>query len=300
MTTTPATPSVTLLGTKGGPAIRPGSSMPTATLVRLAGRTVLVDAGLGAARGVCAAGIDLHAIDLVVITHLHSDHVLELGPLLHTAWTAGLARPVPVIGPAGLADYWRHFLAAMAFDVELRVADEGRVPLAPLADIREIAPDATTGADSRTVWRDVGTDGLVIEAVRNHHPPIAQSYALRLSGEGRCIVLSGDTAPFEGWETFCRGADLLVHETMLHDGVEALIAAHPDPDPRLRAHILRSHTEAGAVGRLAMRAGVRALALNHFVPDGLPGFGPDAYAAAVRRHYGGPLYVGRDGMRIAL
>ncbi|MEM7489194.1 MAG: MBL fold metallo-hydrolase [Pseudomonadota bacterium] len=274
---------------KGGPAIRPGSNRPTSILVRMGGKTVLVDAGLGAAMGVCDQGVALTEIDLIAVTHLHSDHYLELGPLLHTAWTGGLARSVPVIGPAGLDAYWQHFLAAMAFDVELRQGDEGRVPLAPLIDL-DVLDD---GFD-----RTFGT--LRIEALRNDHPPIADSFALRLTAGDRRIVLSGDTAPLPALADFARGADLLIHEAMLIDGVAATVARIPDPDPRLEVHILRSHTPAHEVGRLATEAGVAALALNHFVPDGLPGFGEADWVREVRRHWDGPLHIGRDGMRIPL
>ena len=38
---------VSLLGVKGGPAIRPGSNMPTSTLIHINGKNLLVDAGLG-------------------------------------------------------------------------------------------------------------------------------------------------------------------------------------------------------------------------------------------------------------
>ncbi len=79
--------------------------MPTSMLMRLAGKTIVVDAGLGVTRGICDQGVALTDIYLIVITHLHSDHYLELGPLLHTAWTAELNRPVPVIGPKGLSTY---------------------------------------------------------------------------------------------------------------------------------------------------------------------------------------------------
>ncbi|MEM8824714.1 MAG: MBL fold metallo-hydrolase [Pseudomonadota bacterium] len=274
---------------KGGPAVRPGSNRPTSILVRMAGQTILVDAGLGAAMGVCDQGIALTEIDLIIVTHLHSDHYLELGPLLHTAWTCGLAKPLPVIGPPGLEAYWRHFLDAMAFDVDLRQRDEGRPPLAPLAAIEEL----TDGFE--TVLGDVR-----IAALRNDHPPIEDSFALRLIAGETAVVLSGDTAPLPAMEAFARGADLLVHEAMLVDGVAATIARIPDPDPRLEQHILRSHTPAAEVGRLAQAAGVKALALNHFVPDGLPGFGEDDWAREVRKHWDGPLHLGRDGMRIAL
>ncbi|QFU09444.1 ribonuclease Z [Rhodobacteraceae bacterium THAF1] len=279
--------SITLMGCKGGPAIRPGSQMPTSTLVRLAGQVVLVDAGLGAARGLCDANVSLTALDAIIITHLHSDHYLELGPLLHTAWTAGLKRPVPIYGPTGLADYWQHFCAAMAFDIDLRIADEGRPDLRDLVTIHEITPSFTIGS-------------LFVTTIRNDHPPIADSFAVRLEGGGKTVVISGDTAPLPAMTDFARDADLLVHEAMLTAGVDALFAATPNGDDRLRTHILRSHTSAEEAGRIATKAGAKHLALNHLVPDGLPGFGPQQWEAPVRQTYDGPLTIGRDGVTIPL
>ncbi|WFU68026.1 hypothetical protein QA636_12000 [Bradyrhizobium brasilense] len=36
------------------------------------------------------------------MTHHHSDHNLELGPLLYNAWAAGLRTPIDVYAPTGL------------------------------------------------------------------------------------------------------------------------------------------------------------------------------------------------------
>jgi len=83
---------VALLGTKGGPAIRPGSSMPTSNLFVLNGMPLVVDCGLGVTRGLVDQGMQLKDVSTIFITHLHSDHYIELGPLLHTAWTSGLKR----------------------------------------------------------------------------------------------------------------------------------------------------------------------------------------------------------------
>jgi len=282
------TATITLLGTKGGPAIRPGSNMPTALLIQMGGRTILVDAGLGAARGVCAAGVPLTGIDLIVVTHLHSDHYLELGPLLHTAWTAGLTRPVPVIGPAGLRAYWDGFLASMDFDIDLRQRDEGRVPLAPLMDLSQI--------DDGAIW----SAGPTITALRNDHPPITDSFALRFDHDGQSIVFSGDTAYMTAMADFAQGADILIHEAMLRDGVEALVARMTNGDARLRTHILRSHTSAEDVGRIARDAGVGALVLTHRVPDSDPDFPDTAWAAEVRRNWDGPLHFGTDGLSLSV
>jgi len=43
--------TVALLGTKGGPAIRPGSTMPTSNMIQLNGKLAVVDCGLGVSRG---------------------------------------------------------------------------------------------------------------------------------------------------------------------------------------------------------------------------------------------------------
>lgn len=281
--------SVTLLGVKGGPAIRPGSNMPTAILVSLGGVRVLVDAGLGAARGVCDAGVALTDLDAILITHLHSDHYLELGPLLHTAWTAGLTRPVPIWGPPGLAPYWQGFLAAMDHDIRLRIEDEGRPDLAALVDLRTVTPGEV-----------IGIGDLSVDAMENVHPPVSPSYAFRLVAGGKTVVLSGDTAAMPAMEAFARGADLLVHEAMLEAGVDAVVAKAANGDERLRAHILRSHTSAQDAGRIAASAGVARLALNHFVPDGLPGFTERHWQKAVRTTWTGDLILGRDGLRIEL
>ncbi len=281
--------SVSLLGVKGGPAISPGSNMPVSTLVQMAGQTVLVDAGLGVTRGICDQGVALTGIDLILITHLHSDHYLELGPLFHTAWVAGLKRPIPVIGPKGLADYWQGFLQSMAFDINLRIQDEGRCALSPLPQIHEIAEGTV---------HDRG--GLQICALRNDHPPIDDSFALSFQTEAHKLVLSGDTTYFEPMIGFARDADILVHEVLLEQGVDRLCAGLKVPDGRLKRHLMRSHTRAQDVGRIASQAGVKHLVLNHFVPGADPALQDADWTAAVRETWDGPLTLGVDGLRLAL
>ncbi|MEO1562250.1 MAG: MBL fold metallo-hydrolase [Pseudomonadota bacterium] len=282
-------PSLTLMGVKGGPAIRPGSNMPTSLLVQMTGKNILLDAGLGVTHGICRAGIALTDIDAVYITHLHSDHYLELGPFFHTAWTAGLNRPIPVIGPNGLISYWEQFLKSMAFDIELRLADEGRPALAQMFKFTQL--------DEGTA---VSPDGIQVSAILNDHPPIKESFALKFEGDGKTFVFSGDTARLPEMPKFAKDADLLVHEAMMIEGVDRLVAKLPNQGDRLRRHILGSHTPAHLVGEIAAAANVKHLALTHLVPDGDPLISEDDWIKEVRRAYDGPLTIGRDGVSLKL
>ena len=64
-------------------------------------------------------------------------------------------------------------------------------------------------------------------------------------------------------------------------------------------HLHRSHTSAGDVGRIAQEAGMKKLALNHFVPDGDPDSSDADWSGEVRKHWSGPLILGADGMSVA-
>jgi ribonuclease BN (tRNA processing enzyme) len=279
---------IILLGTKGGPAIRQGGALPTASVLRLAGRTMLIDCAIGAARSAVEAGVGLLQIDDIFITHLHSDHVLELGPLIYTAWTTGLQRSITVYGPPGIAEYWEGFLASMAFDYRIRLADEGRPPLTDLVQIKTYGPGEVMRSDT-----------LIVDALRVDHPPVTDCFALRFATAGTVVVFSSDTCYFPPLGDFARGADVLVHEAMLTDGVEALIKRTPGAS-RLREHLYASHTRAEDVGRIASSAGVGHLVLNHLLPADDPNFSQADWHAAIQPTWAGPLTVGRDGLRIPL
>lgn len=278
-----------LLGTKGGPAIRPNSTMPTAHLLHLNGQSIVVDCGLGVSRGITDQGMDLKTLSVIFITHMHSDHYLELGPMLHTAWTAGLKTPVTIYGPDGIDSYWQGFLLSMKADIDLRIADEGRPDLAALITIHTIDVDTP-----------IYLDGITVKAMRTVHPPLIDCYALSFQSDARHVVFSGDTAYLPALADFAKGADLLVHEAMLVEALDALMARIGNGDGRLMTHLLQSHTTAADAGKIATSAGVKALAINHLVPSDDPDFGPTDWEKAVRATWSGPLYIGSDGLRITL
>lgn len=279
---------VVLLGVKGGPAVRDKGAWPTSSLIEIGGRRAVVDCGHGVTRGLVEAGVALRDLSLVFITHLHSDHYLELGPLLHTAWTTGMRHPVRVFGPVGLKRHVELFLEAMAFDIDTRIADEGRPDLRKLVQVHEHGEGAVLDEDS-----------FRVDALRVEHPPIVDAFALRFDAGGRRVVFSGDTAFFPALIDFSRGADLLVHEAMLEKGVANIIARTPNVTT-LREHLYAAHTLVEDVGRIAKGAGVGHLALNHLIPADDPAISEADWRAAIAATWSGPLTVGRDGLEIRL
>ena len=277
-----------LLGTKGGPAIRKGGPSPTANLLVIGGYPYVIDCGLGVTRGLVEAGLALPELRCIIITHLHSDHVLELGPLIHTAWTAGLKDKVVVYGPAGTVAVWQGFLASLSYDIAIRIEDEGRPDLARMVEVREYG-DGAVFTDER----------VKLTALRVLHPPVTDCFALRFDHVAGSVVFSADTTYFPPLAAFAQGADILVHEAIYEPGVDRLVARVGN-GVRLKQHLLASHTLAEDVGRIASKAGVGLLALHHLVPADDPLVTEQHWIDALRSQYQGPLVVGRDGLVLPL
>jgi ribonuclease BN (tRNA processing enzyme) len=277
---------VVLLGVKGGPSLRGRGAMPTSSLLELDGKRVVIDCGLGVTSGLVNAGFDLKSLELICITHLHSDHVLELGGLIHTAWVSGLKTNVTVFGPKGIAAYWAGFQQAMAYDIHLRVVDDGRIPLASLVTVIELDQGP------------VPLPGLKTTALRVVHPPVDCALAYRFDGT-KSVTFSGDTTYFPPLGTFASGSDLLIHEAMLPEGIDAILAKTGGGE-KLRAHLNASHTTVDDAARVAKAANVRHLVLNHLVPVDDPRFLPGDWLARVSAVWDGRTSVGYDGLEIPL
>jgi ribonuclease BN (tRNA processing enzyme) len=111
------------------------------------------------------------------------------------------------------------------------------------------------------------------------------------------VVISGDTRYSENLIALAKGADVLVHEVMLVEGVERMISNVRNASDLKRA-IIAHHTSAEEVGRVAAAAGVKKLVLSHFVPAEDALLSERAWVEPIRRHYEGPIVVGTDLLNI--
>jgi ribonuclease BN (tRNA processing enzyme) len=274
-----------LLGTAGGPTPKATRAAPAQAIV-VGDRIYLVDCGDGVARQLALAKLPIQRLRAIFITHQHSDHNAGYGPLFLLGWAAHLVTPVDTYGPPPLVEMTARLLEAYRYDIELRMADEGHPPLAPL-----IRPHEVVAAGE--VFKD---DRVRVTAALNQHPPIQHSFAYRFDTANRSIVISGDTIYSKNVIDLARNADVLVHEVVSRAFWERPDAPQP---PSVIRHILASHTDAEDVGRVAAEAGVRTLVLTHYVPTEGPGAPTDQdWLRAVRRQFKGRVVLGKDLLEI--
>jgi ribonuclease BN (tRNA processing enzyme) len=273
--------SLTLLGTAGGPGghvERAG----IASLVKVNGRSYLIDAGEGVARQLALAGASERDVAGVFLTHLHDDHTAGLPSLISFAYTqsGGQVRKVQVIGPPRTKALVEGLLSYLNVNREIRTVEQPRLkaPPASYVEAREVEPGV--------VYSD---ENLRVTAAENTHFHIAanstavrnRSYAYRFETPGRVIVFTGDTGPSEKVAELARGADILVAEMIS----EKDIASIPPP---ILEHLLTEHLTATEVGKLAAAAKVKTLVLSHIRDVG------EKDVAEIRRHFTGKILVGRD------
>lgn len=276
-----------LLGTKGGPRVGESGRSNPATLLLINDVPYLVDCGYGTTKQLLLAGVAVQRVRFLFITHHHSDHNLEYGPLFYNAWTAGQSIKIDAYGPPGLKKMAEDYFSYQKFDIDTRIVDEGRPDPRPMLTSHEFDKPGVI----------LENDDVKVSSCKVRHPPIEQAYAYRFDARDRSIVISGDTAYSPELAQFAKGADVLVHEVMYLPGVDALVSRIPDAK-RLREHLLAAHTVCGDVGKIATQAGVKTLVLSHFVPGDDASITDEQWSADVRKEFKGQIIVGRDLMEI--
>ena len=330
-----------LLGTAGG-------ANPKATRAGYANAVVagdaayLIDCGEGAHRQLWRAGLTLNTrlapdrplVRALFVTHLHADHIMDLANLLVGSWPphvidvygpapAGL--PIPVFPPGsvrplvfpdaptpGMRETLDQLLRAYAYNINLRVADEGRPDVTGSVNVHEIGvrrdgyePQVDLGciADGRSAASAAPTmepvliypedeHGVTVRAILVQHAPAFPAFGFRFDTPHGSVVFSGDTGPCDNVVRLAQGADVLVHEVIDID-LLALRLRHLPNYQAIRKHLASSHSTPEQVGATASQAAVRTLVLSHLVPADL-GVTEEEWEARLRPHFAGEIVCGVD------
>jgi ribonuclease Z len=276
---------ITLLGT-GGPLPDANRAGP-ATLVRAGGANLLVDAGRGVLMRLAGAGLSVGQLNAVLLTHLHSDHITDLGDLVTTRWiTSFTPSPLPVYGPVGTAKALEALMGSLEADVSYRMGHHEDLTWAPPIEVIEVD---VTGTDIVEVW---SAGDVTVTAAATDHRPVDPSIAFRVDHNGASAVMAGDTVPCAGLDALCTGAGALVHTVLRKDLIGAI------PIARLQ-DTLNYHSSPEQAGDTAQRAGVGTLVLTHYVPAPQPGdLGEWKDLAATT--FDGPIAAGDDLLTVTL
>ena len=286
------------LGTMGGPVPAPDRSQPSNALIH-AGQVYLVDAGDGTVQQLARAGILLPRVRAVFMSHLHVDHTGGLSAVLGLRNQTNVRDPLTVYGPPGTRELVAGMVASMQPAARVGYGIPGQ-PWTP--------PANTVTVIELSDGEQLAVDGMTITAAQNSHYDFApdsvedrnyKSLSFRFDLPGRSIVYTGDTGPSPAVERLAKGADLLVSEMIDMAGTMANVARNsPDMPPeakqRLEQHLSTHHLTPDAVGQLAARAGVKALAITHFAAGTPNPERTKGYVAQIRAHYRGPVTLAND------
>ncbi|ORC06098.1 ribonuclease Z [Mycobacterium persicum] len=271
---------ITLLGT-GSPIPDPNRAGP-ATLVRAGGQVFLIDCGRGVLQRAAAVGVGAAGLSALLLTHLHSDHIADLGDVIITNWVTNFAPappPLQIIGPPGTAEVVAATLRAFGHDIGYRIAHHADLNAPPPVEVHEYT-DAT-------VW---DREGVTIRVAPTDHRPVAPTIGFRIESGGASVVLAGDTVPCASLDELATGADALVHTVIRKD-----ILSHV-PQQRVK-DVCDYHSSVQEAAATANRAGVGTLVMTHYVPAIVAGQ-EDQWRAFAATEFSGAIELGDDLHRV--
>ncbi len=212
------------------------------------GRYWLVDCADSPIDRLLRAGLDPLAVEGVIITHFHPDHVYGLPVFLMGLFLLGMKQGRPRQAPL------RIFARPEVLErVKTMVASyepqmwHGMFPIAYHTIVPEVGAPVGQGATAEDLF------AITAAPTRHSVPSLALRFALPgsvVSGpdarldEARAFVYSSDTAPCPEVEELASGATLLFHEATASEG-----GGHSSPED---------------AASLAARAGVEQLVLIHY------------------------------------
>lgn len=277
---------------------------PSAQSLRVGGTLMLIDCGEGTQIRVREVGLRGATFDVILISHLHGDHVFGL-PGLMSSWTLqGRTKPLTVVGPPGLEAFLRGINQATegswAFPVDFRVAHQGEVfsnedvriaahPLKHRIEAWGYRVDEVTAprkvnfaaavaagleaADFRSLQlgRDARTrDGRVVPNAEVTEP----------GRRGFSMAYLSDTAYVPALANFAQGVEFLYHESTYLIRHQALAAK-------------TGHSTAEEAANVAQAAGAHRLLLGHFSQRYAR---LDDFVAEASSVFSGPVVAATTGM----
>ncbi|MEM6936463.1 MAG: MBL fold metallo-hydrolase [Pseudomonadota bacterium] len=239
---------------------------------------LLVDAGSGVFTRFGEAGASFAELDLLALSHFHTDHAASLPALLKSGYFSRRRRALAIAGPDGAGpfpslDQFLHRLldrreGAFAYLAGYLTGSDGLVKLNPVT-VDLAASDPTMVYDAA---------GLRVEALPVPHG-IVPALAYRVTVAERTLVFGSDqNGSSEAFLDLARDADLLV----LH-------AAIPEGAGRAARSL---HAVPSRLAEIVQEAKPSTVVISHWMARSLRH--KDAIVASIAERYAGNLAVAQD------
>ncbi len=191
-------------------------------------KQILVDCGSGTLLQLEKANLNYKEIDMICISHYHTDHISDLNALI---WalnrTPGFDRKKDLIlsGPVGFKKFYEAYIKPIS---------------------KNPRPN-TYNIIIKEINSKIEFDNFTIETYKTNHND--DSIAYKFSENKKTLVISGDTDYDENLIVFAKNSDVLILE-----------CSYPN-DQKVAEHLISREC-----GEIANKANVKKLILSHLYP----------------------------------
>ena len=190
---------------------------------------LLFDSGAGTIRRLLELKVDLFGINHILYTHLHNDHINDLGAIIWSNNYGGVRKKaLNLYGPKNFKKY---------FDILLnKLLKPGKLNFK--INVKELKKST------------IKIGNIIIKTYPTKHSTTTRSILYRLTHKNKSLVYTGDTEYCKQTIDAAKNADYLMTE-----------CSQPD-NKRAKGHLTPS-----LAGKIATKAQVKTLILTHFYPD---------------------------------
>ena len=242
---------LTLLGT-GCPKVDHKRFGP-ANLISTINATVLIDCGSGVTQRIQQAKASTANIEALFLTHLHSDHVIDLYQLIISSWHSYRVKPWKIYGPKGTEKFIHLIMKAWKDERNQRIKFEKR---------------SSTQAFNIQVkefnnYGKIRIKDLLIEYFEVDHKPVKYAYGFNFQHKNKKLTISGDTKPCDNLMKYAQLTDVLLHEVYIEEEMQPITKMR---SKKTLNNVKNYHTTSNVVGKIAKISRCKKLVLTHFVP----------------------------------
>ena len=238
--------------------------------VRSGSDIILMDCGEGSQRQLMVSPLSFMKIKVILITHLHGDHVFGLPGLLQTMSLSGRSLPVTVYGPKGIKECLDAFMRVTEGDTlyPLEVIEVSGGEVIQMGDTSisvfptehnipsvgyTIREKDRPGKLNRNKALSLGIkDGPDMARLKNGEPVngVDPEQVLGPAKKGASVAYTGDTKACQSVEDGVKDVTVLIHECTYMSSEANLAEEH-------------AHSTASQAAETARRAGAKFLMLTH-------------------------------------